>query len=355
MNFSYFNPVRICFDMPYLKALEHIKEREILLVTSKSFHTNATNIKNVLKNRLVGTIDSISPNPQISHLVALHKNLPKFDSIIALGGGSVIDSAKFFSYFYGFDEVDSAGFLYHITQGDLYQKALKPIYAFPTTSGTSSELTSWATIWDKESVTKYSLNDAMLYPKIALYDVSLTLSLPLKSTIYTALDALSHAFESLWNKNSNPISTTYAIKAIEIILSDLAPLSENLHSMPLRSSIMLASIYAGLAFSNTQTALAHAISYPLTMKFDTPHGLACSFSLPLLLENLALESNARAILMPFKKRLLDLFATLQISTKPRDYGLDANFVESIFSSLNQRAKNGEFDINKVKEAFLKEM
>lgn len=351
MKFSYFNPVKICFNTPYLEALEQIKEREILLITSKSFSTNATKIKNALKDRLVGIIDSISPNPQISHLIALHKNLPKFDSIIALGGGSVLDSAKFFSYFCGF-EGDSASFLRHITQGDLTQKALKPIYAFPTTSGTSSEITPWATIWDKESMIKYSLNDARLYPKIAFYDVSLTLSLPLKSTIYTALDALSHAFESVWNKNSNPISTTYALKAIEIILSDLAPLSENLNSMPLRTSIMSASIYAGLAFSNTQTALAHAISYPLTMKFDTPHGLACSFSLPLLLDNLALESNARAILMPFKKRLLDLFATLQISTKPRDYGLDREFIESIFSSLNERAKNGEFDINQVKEAFL---
>lgn len=111
---------------------------------------------------------------------------------------------------------------------------------------------------------------------------------------------------------------------------------------------------AGLAFSNTQTALAHALSYPLTMRFGTAHGLACSFSLPLLLECLPKQSHAYTLLSPFRTRLLELFDKLEISPNPKDYGLDSAFITEIFATLNARAKNGIFDIERVKEAFLRE-
>ena len=194
-----------------------------------------------------------------------------------------------------------------------------------------------------------------MYPKEAFYDANLTLSLPRQTTIYTALDALSHRFESIWNNNANPISTHYALMAIEIILRDLVELSQNLHSLQLRSNLMLASIYAGLAFSNTQTALAHALSYPLTMRFGTPHGLACSFSLPLLLECLPRKSHAFALLSPFKPQLLQIFDKLEISISPKDYGLNDESIDEIFSTLNSRAKNGVFDINIVQNAIKQQL
>lgn len=346
MTFSYFNPVKIDFCIDYLEAIKTIKDSKILLITSKSFSKKGISkaIENALNRDLVGIIDEIIPNPQIAFLTQLKNSLPDFDAIIAFGGGSVIDSAKFFS-------VNSM-----LQNGNLIlhskQMPRKNIYAIPTTSGTSSELTHWATIWDKSTMTKYSLNHINLYPKNAIYCPHLTLSLSLQNTIYTALDALSHAFESIWNKNSNPISTANALNTLDLIFQHLVPLTKNLHSLELRSKIMLASIYAGLAFCQTQTSLAHAISYPLTMKFDLPHGLACSFSLPLLLENLPKNSNAHNILMPFKRRLLALFEALEISHNPKDYGLDSAFIDEIFANLNDRAKNGIFDIKSVKMAFL---
>ena len=111
---------------------------------------------------------------------------------------------------------------------------------------------------------------------------------------------------------------------------------------------MLASIYAGLAFSNTQTALAHALSYPLTMKFAVPHGLACSFSLPLLLECLPKSSTACKLLSPFKVRLLALFERLKIHANIEKLGLNAEFIDEIFATLNERARNGIFDLDLVK-------
>lgn len=343
MRFNYHNPVKIHFGVKWLEAVENLAQRlkdtKFLLITSQGFSKRglSAQIQNVLAKQLVGIVDEIAPNPQIKHLQSIKAKLCDFDAIIALGGGSVIDSAKFLS-------VDS------VFENDNFKIKSQPkkLFAFATTSGTSSELTHWATVWDNDAFVKHSLSDEILYPKEAFYDANLSLSLPRQTTIYTALDALSHSFESIWNNNANPISTHYALMAIEIILRDLVELSQNLHSLQLRSNLMLASIYAGLAFSNTQTALAHALSYPLTMRFGTPHGLACSFSLPLLLESLPRKSHAFALLSPFKSRLLQIFDKLEISISPKDYGLNDEFIDEIFSTLNSRAKNGVFDINLVK-------
>lgn len=343
MRFNYHNPVKIHFGVKWLEAVENLAQRlkdtKFLLITSQGFSKRglSAQIQNVLAKQLAGIVDEIAPNPQIKHLQSIKAKLCDFDAIIALGGGSVIDSAKFLS-------VDS------VFENDNFKIKSQPkkLFAFATTSGTSSELTHWATIWDNDAFVKHSLSDEILYPKEAFYDANLTLSLPRQTTIYTALDALSHSFESIWNNNANPISTHYALMAIEIILRDLVELSQNLHSLQLRSNLMLASIYAGLAFSNTQTALAHALSYPLTMRFGTPHGLACSFSLPLLLECLPRKSHAFALLSPFKPQLLQIFDKLEISILPKDYGLNDEFIDEIFSTLNSRAKNGVFDISLVK-------
>lgn len=349
MQFNYHNPVKIHFGVKWLEAVENLAQRlkdtKFLLITSQGFSKRglSAQIQNVLAKQFAGIVDEITPNPQIKHLQGIKSTLSDFDAIIALGGGSVIDSAKFLS-------VDS------VFENDNFKIKSQPkkLFAFATTSGTSSELTHWATIWENDAFVKHSLSDEILYPKEAIYDPNLTLSLPRQTTIYTALDALSHSFESIWNKNANPISTHYALMAIEIILRDLVELSQNLHSLQLRSNLMLASIYAGLAFSNTQTALAHALSYPLTMRFGTPHGLACSFSLPLLLECLP-PSKARDLLLPFQARLLGLFESLEISISPKDYGLDSAFIDEIFANLNARAKNGIFDIMRVKKALIEQV
>lgn len=108
---------------------------------------------------------------------------------------------------------------------------------------------------------------------------------------------------------------------------------------------------SALSFSNTQTALAHAISYPITMRFGVPHGLACSFTLPILLDCIS-DKNADFILRPYKQRIKNLFKTLHISSNPRDYGLDSTMIEAIFNSLNARAKNGLLDVAKAKKRML---
>ncbi len=120
------------------------------------------------------------------------------------------------------------------------------------------------------------------YPDFAIYDVNLLKSLPISVSLSSTLDALSHSFEALWNKNSNPISDNLSMQAIKLIINNLGNLEEPV-SIKTRAILLTASIYAGLAFSNTKTAAAHSISYPLSAYFNIPHGIACSMPLyPLL-------------------------------------------------------------------------
>ena len=202
------------------------------------------------------------------------------EAIVALGGGSVIDAAKVLAAASGdFDRVRR----FLETGMGVDDLGRTPIIAVPTTSGTGSEVTSWATVWDTEAKTKHSLARDTLYPEVALVDPLLTLGLPRGITISTGLDALSHALESIWNVNANPVSTSLAEVAAREVLDALPLLANDLGNARLRERLSRASLFAGLAFSNTRTALAHALSYHLTLHHDVPHGVACSFSLPMVM------------------------------------------------------------------------
>jgi alcohol dehydrogenase len=149
----------------------------------------------------------------------------------------------------------------------------------PSTSGTGAEVTPFATIWDNAQRVKRSLSGDFLYPQTALVDPELTLSLPWTTTLYCGLDAISHALESLWNRNATPVSVLLANEALRLASKALPALEEDLGNVDLRENMQRASLLAGLAISQNRTAIAHAISYPFTLRFGVPHGLACSFTL----------------------------------------------------------------------------
>ena len=109
---------------------------------------------------------------------------------------------------------------------------------------------------------------------------------PKNLTISTGLDALSHSLESIWNVNSNPISTFHGIAGAQTVIDTLPKLVNDLKNIELRTLMAKACVHAGLAFSNTKTAIAHNISYPITINFNVPHGIACSFTLPTIMRSL---------------------------------------------------------------------
>ena len=159
---------------------------------------------------------------------------------------------------------------------------LAPLWMVPTTAGTGSEVTRWATVWDTdfEPAQKRSFDEAFGFAECAFVDPSLTHSCPVAVTRDTALDALSHALEAIWNRHANPFSDVLAVSAAQKVLNCLPVVLQQPGNADARSALSLASLEAGLAFSQTRTALAHALSYAVTLEHGTPHGLACALWLP---------------------------------------------------------------------------
>lgn len=126
-------------------------------------------------------------------------------------------------------------------------------------------MTCWATIWDRSKGMKLSIESDKLYAHKAIIDSTLTTSLPKRLKASTALDALCHATEAYWSKNSNELSRVYSLEAIKRIVGSLEKVLDCPNDLTLRNEIALGSLYAGLAFSNTHTTACHSISYPLIL------------------------------------------------------------------------------------------
>jgi phosphonate metabolism-associated iron-containing alcohol dehydrogenase len=201
--------------------------------------------------------------------------------LVAMGGGSTLDLAKVLRCRPAdgrFDGVAAA------LRGSAPWPALShaPLWLLPTTAGTGSEVTRWATVWDTDSrpAVKRSLDEPWGYAERAFVDPALTLSCPAEVTRDSALDALAHALESLWNRQANPLSDRLAVQAARRVIAYLPDLLAQPQDLGLRTQLSLAALEAGMAFSQTRTALAHALSYDLTLALGTPHGLACALWLP---------------------------------------------------------------------------
>lgn len=305
-EFSFFNPVQIRYgSRSYLKRLLEILRLRSFKVglfygqESMKKRNIVDQIKAEIKHCSFVDFGGIAPNPSIPALEEILQELPDdLDWIVALGGGSVIDMAK------------SAAFM--CRQELTIEQALRrenfknardgiPCIAIPTTAGSGSEVTSWASFWDMENKRKFSLSHTKMYPAYALVDPAFTTSLPPFRTAICAFDALAHAFEAFWSANANPISDLYAMDAIRLILENLEMAVRDIGNIRLRTHLARASLLAGLAFSNTKTAAVHSVSYPMTLHFGVPHGLACGLTLAEFwrFNRTALDANKTSALMEY--------------------------------------------------------
>lgn len=287
-NWTYFNPVRVVSAVGSSARLaEHIDFQRIVLVTSPGFSRRGTvdRIRASLGERLVTVLDDVKPNPDVRDVDAQASILRGLapDCIVALGGGSSIDTAKGLARL--LTQPEGVTLSAHFREGvAMSSERALPVVAIPTTAGTGAEVTPFGTIWDFGIGKKYSVTGTDIYPAAAILDPELTLALPEEVTLSSGLDAISHALESTWNRNASPITLGMATKSLQLSLPALGRLRANLRDVEARGAMMQASLLAGLAISQTRTALAHSISYPLTTKFNLPHGIACSFTLPALMK-----------------------------------------------------------------------
>lgn len=290
MPFRYHNPVAIrCGPGAIGELPEVLAGRRAVLVTFPEAQGLGLveRIRGILGAALAGVIDRIEPNPDVSYLAAMHERFWRehadVEAVVAVGGGSAIDTAKALMVGTASGRFDELVAL--LAAGKPFTPhRVKALIAVPTTAGTGSEVTPWATIWDRAAGRKHSLHLPQTWPEAAVVDADLMLTLPRSVTVQSGLDALSHALESIWNVNANPVSDTHAVAAAREVMATLPALLAEPGNRELRARMAVAALKAGLAFSNTKTALAHSISYEMTLRFGLPHGIACSFTLPMVLE-----------------------------------------------------------------------
>jgi len=326
-----------------------------ILVTSQSQLSIGVDsfLKEQLGEERVISISDISSNPDVDSLDVLVDSLAalKIDLIVAVGGGSVIDTAKVLSLFLnGHPGGRVRAFLEGQDSREI--KNILPVIAIPTTAGTGSEVTPFATLWDMRNKQKYSLEFPGMVPDVAILDWTLTSSQPLELTLSTGLDALSHAFESIWNINSTEFSCRYSYEAIRLGLNALPLLIHNGDSESARSDMQIASWLAGSAIGMTKTALAHSVSYPLTIEYGIPHGLASGFAIPeILFFNSGIQCTSLSVLVSvlgfntldgMVEYVTDLWDSLPVGDSINMHLgnriLDVNKI-SVFAYSNMRSKN----------------
>lgn len=282
-TFYYEQPVAIDFGIGKLKELPKIIEqfgfKKGVLISTPSMVKNGTaeKILKACNGKLKEIFSNIQPNPTLKNTddcaEVLRSN--NCDFAVAIGGGSVLDCAKVAcfiattndkasTYFYKEKTVDKPGI---------------PLIAIPTTSGTASEITSVSVLTDTDKSVKAPIGSKYFYPKYALIDPELTFSCPPFVTASSGIDVLAHSLEAFYGKKHQPFTDMAAKKAAKLVFENLLTAYKEPENVEARVNMSLASVTAGMAFNLTQTAAAHACSYPLTQDFDIPHGEACAFTL----------------------------------------------------------------------------
>lgn len=246
-----------------------------------------TKIKDAINtDNKVKVIAEYTEVPQDSDLKIINKLAKIYkenncDSIVAVGGGSVIDTAKGLRMLISQCEED----INKLMGNEILKYGIHiPFIVVPTTAGTGSEVTAVAVIEDKIKKLKMEFISYFLLPDVAILDPEMTVTLPKKLAASTGIDALCHAIESYTCMQKNPISDVYAKTAIKLITENLVNAIKNGKDKQVRLTMANASLMAGIAFSNSMVGLVHAIAHSLGAVCHIPHGDAVAIILPYVME-----------------------------------------------------------------------
>jgi alcohol dehydrogenase len=357
-EWQFHHPVKIHCGRGCRRELANIlKKQNILLVTSrrglKAFHTDPW-LKEIADHNTFTLIHSESNLDQLQQEIDTLRNQTanNFDLVLALGGGSIIDAAKIISVAlseacrnYALRDLLSFPGLYRTAQ-------TRPLYVLPTTAGTGSEVTPFAVLWDRGE--KLSMSGPALFPHAAYVDSALMDTQPCAVTLSSGLDAINQAAESIWNKNATPLTLACAARALKLGFDALPQVlgKTKTNSEKARDKMAEASLFAGFAISHTRTALCHALSYPLTGYFGIPHGLACAFTMPVVLrynlesedgrfsqlaEILTGKANLEALLQCFVRLHHSFSVSMLVKRKISDFDLLLHHEQNVLTS--DRANN----------------
>lgn len=197
------------------------------------------------------------------------------DGILAIGGGSAIDTAKAANIL-----LSEGGDLTDYVGAQVLTRPLKPLIVIPTTAGTGSEVTNVAVILDESQHLKIPFNDRFLMPHLAVLDPEMTATMPPLVTAATGMDALTHAIEAYTGLQANPVSDALAYQAVQLIHRHLAEAVKNGQNLDARAGMQVAACLAGLAFAHSMVGVVHSVSHTLGGLFHVPHGVGNAIFLP---------------------------------------------------------------------------
>ncbi|MBW6409493.1 1-propanol dehydrogenase PduQ [Clostridium weizhouense] len=273
-------PAEILYDDDAIQYLKELKSKGVFIVTDKIMYDLGVtdNVTNILKENSIKyeIFTEVQPEPTMEVVTHGFKRFLDYggDTIIAVGGGSVIDASKAMIYF-----------LNVLRQKSPNTNQPKPFFiAIPTTSGTGSEVTSYAVITDAETHTKIPLKSNEMYADIALLDWNFTKTVPPTVTADTALDVLTHALEAYVSVGASDYTDALAKSAIETIFEYGEKVYKNGLDQESRIKIHNASCMAGIAFENAGLGVNHSIAHALGATFKITHGRANAILLPYVVE-----------------------------------------------------------------------
>ncbi len=292
-------PSKIYFERNSIQYLQQCNNvNKVFIVTDSSmvqfgFLNKITEQLNLRRNNVqIQLFTDVEPDPDIETVRRGAQSMKSFepDTIIALGGGSVMDAAKGMWLFYEHPEVNFDDLKQKFM--DIRKRAFKypelgkktKLICIPTTSGTGSEVTPFAVISDKKNFKKYPLADYSLTPTIALVDPEFTTFLPARPTAMTGMDVLTHAVEAYVSVLANDYTDGLALQAIKLVFEYLPRCVKNgKNDLVAREKMHNAATIAGMAFANAFLGMAHSLAHKIGAEFHTVHGYTCSVVLPYVI------------------------------------------------------------------------
>ena len=288
-DFQFTIPAKVVYKAGAIEELSNLLKDagidKVLVVTDPGL-AQAGFVDIVSRVLTTGSIEhkifkDVEPNPSVDTVdtgTAIFNEF-KFQGVIALGGGSPMDTAKAIAV-----KVTNNGNIPDYEGMDAFDKDPLPVFAIPTTAGTGSEVTPFAVITDRANKYKLTMISTRIIPKVAMLDPGLISRLPAPIAASTGLDALTHAIESYVSLFASPYSDAFAEKAIEIIGRNLRLFVANRLNEEAAGNMLVASLFAGLAFTHARLGNAHAMAHPLGGYFNVPHGVANAILLPYIMD-----------------------------------------------------------------------
>lgn len=266
-------PTKIFSGVDSLDWLKGLQSKKILLVCD-AFLPGTPALASIQErldsSNQVEIFSDVKPDPPLEKIMegVEQFNQVKPNVMIGIGGGSAIDTGKAIRFF-----------------GEkINHSCLDAFIAIPTTSGTGSEVTSFAVVSDTKNQTKIPISKDYLTPNVALLDPKLVMTAPKSVTAYSGMDVLTHSLESLVTKGANTITDALAEKGVDVMTHNLVNCYHHGDDVAKRQLVHEASCAAGMAFTNAGLGFCHAMAHQLGANFHVPHGLACAMFLPYVVD-----------------------------------------------------------------------